>query len=116
MMIMRPKGFVDSNVLFADGNVLFADCNVEFADGNVVFADGNVPYVMVLIVMAGLSAAGADDDDVVMMIRIMMLVVEFLQVYLLKGFVDSLSFRVGRNSQRRTQLHKLVVVSPRYKG
>ena len=42
MMIMRPKGFVDSNVVFADGNV--------------VFADGNVSYVTVLIGMAGLAA------------------------------------------------------------
>ena len=42
MMVMRPKGFVDSNVVFADGNV--------------VFADGNVLYVTVLIGMAGLSA------------------------------------------------------------
>jgi hypothetical protein len=30
MVIMRPKGFVDDNVVFADGNVVFADGNVSY--------------------------------------------------------------------------------------
>ena len=28
--MMCPKGFVDSNVIFADGNVVFADENVSY--------------------------------------------------------------------------------------